>query len=206
MLIGNSLPEYIFIRLAVPALRLIAPCAVVSCILIPVFRPRLLSQHKALWPLAGWAIAESAFFVGVYVPLRLYLQRPVVHPSPPTKPQRRTLYARIMENLPDPEYYLSRWFMNAPLGDIKRENLKEFYAWSLLNKRYSEVSRDEESELDSYVDQLEEKLDQPFKPGRGPAKSLRTTFDPVPMQHRPLLWYFVRIALFSPSCNHPSNP
>lgn len=203
MLIGNSLPEYIFIRIAVPVFRLITPCAILSCIVVPVFRPKLLSQHQALWPVAVWFSAESLFFVGVYLPLRCYLQQPVEHPPPPTKEERQRLYDRVVENLPDPASYLSQWFLNAPLGDIKRENVKEFYAWSFLNKPYSRASSGEEEELDAYVDRLEEKLECRLEPGRGPAKALRTTFDPVPMQHRPLVWYLVRNRFIA---SIPRNP
>jgi hypothetical protein len=193
MLIGNSVPEYVFIRIAVPLFRLITPCAILSCIYVPIFRPRLLAQHKALWPVAVWFSMETLFFTGVYVPLRLWLQRPVTHPSPPPASEREQMYGRILKNLPDPEYYLSRWFMNAPLADIRRDNVKEFYAWSLLNKRYQNVTNGEEDELERYVSQLDEKLISPLRPGRGPAEALRTTFDPVPMQHRPLVWYLVRM-------------
>jgi hypothetical protein len=194
MLIGNSLPELIFIRVAVPALRLIAPAAVIAIPFVLIIRPRLLEQHKWLWPVGIWALSEATFFLGVYLPLRRVLQRSAKHPEPPSQPERRALIQKCFANLPDPEYYVSRWFMDAPPQDIKRGNVKEFLAWSLMNKQYSEANDDDEAELDEYTDELERVLDRPFQAGRGKAKSLRTTLDPVPMQHRPLIWYAVSIA------------
>ncbi|KAK5164395.1 uncharacterized protein LTR77_010091 [Saxophila tyrrhenica] len=191
MLIGKSLPEYLLIRTAIPALRLIAPLAIVACPVILIARPQAVTQHRWLWAVGVWLIAEAGFFWAVYVPRRLALQKPVTHPAPPSKEKREELVERSHSALSDPEHYLSKWFLNAPLTEIKRENVKEFYAWSFMNKRYEDVSPDEDAELDGYIDQLERKMGRSLGGGKGSAKPLRTTVDPVPMQHRPLVWYLI---------------
>lgn len=190
MLVGNSLPEYIFTRVAILTLRLVAPVATTACV-ITAAQPQIIAQHRGLWPLYLWFLAEAAFFWTVFLPLRFVLQEPATHPTPLSKADRRDLFEKSLSHLSDPEQYLSKWFLRAPLDHIKRENVKEFYAWSFLNKPYEDVTDEEENELDDYVDRLEHRLERPVKPGRGRAKPLRTTLDPVPMQHRPLLWYLV---------------
>jgi hypothetical protein len=191
MLIGNSFPELIFIRIAIPVLRLIAPLATIATPALFVTRHHSLQRHRWLWPVGIWLAGEAVFFWGVYLPLRLGLQKAAEHPVPPPKEERERLMQKVCAHLPEPEHYLSKWFMDAPPEEIKRENVKEFYAWSSLNKRYEDVDHEEDIELDLYTNELEQKLDRSFDPGRGKAKSLRTTLDPVPMQHRPLVWYLI---------------
>lgn len=47
--------------------------------------------------------------------------------------------------------------------------------------------------MEGYVCRLQQKLGVTFESGRNPeVKSVRLTLDPVPMEHRPLVWYGVR--------------
>jgi pimeloyl-ACP methyl ester carboxylesterase len=59
----------------------------------------------------------------------------------------------------------------------KRENPEEF--------------REEDEELESYVDAIETLLGRKLEPGKGSAKSMRLTVDAVNMSHRPVLWYAI---------------
>ena len=60
-----------------------------------------------------------------------------------------------------------------------------------MNKKYEDIDAEEDSELEHYVDELEEQSHREILPGRGEARSLRGTIESVYMQHRPLLWYMV---------------
>lgn len=191
MLVGNSRPEYIVTRLAIWGLRFVAPASIAYSALVFLQLGQGLLQTRWLAPLHIWMFSEASFYLVVYLPFRAYLQRPAVHPPPVGRPERQNLLDRIKDNVADPELYLSEWFMNAKIEDIKRENLKEFFAWSFMNESPQSISDDEDAELDDYVDQLERRFGWRFESGKGSAKSLRGTFDPVPMQHRPLLWYGV---------------
>lgn len=191
MLVGNSLPEYVFTRLAIWGLRIVAPASIAYSAIIFLQPGHGLLHTKSLAPLHVWMLGEAAFFLGVYLPWKAHLQHPAVHPPPPSRPERAELFQRVTENLSGPELYLSKWFMNAKIEDIKRDNLKEFFAWSLMNARYETIDEDEDAELEEYIDQLERSFGRRFENGRGSAKSLRGTLDAVPMQHRPLLWYGV---------------
>ena len=191
MLVGNSKPEYVFTRLAVWGLRFVAPASIAYSALVFLQPGHELLQSAWLAPVHIWMFGEAVFYLGVYLPWRTYLQRPALHPPPPSKEERQILFERVKDNVSEPETYLSKWFMNAKIEDIKRENLKEFFAWSLMNGQLESIDDDEEAELDGYIDKLEQKFGRPFENGRGSARSLRGTMDPVPMQHRPLLWYGV---------------
>lgn len=96
-----------------------------------------------------------------------------------------------MDSVSDPEHYLSMWFKGAPSSDIRRENVKEFFCWSFLNKGNYGLLDD--SELEDYADQLERILGRELPPGRGSATSLRLTLDRVQMLPRPLVWYLVSL-------------
>ena len=145
-------------------------------------------------------VSEASFFLAVYLPLKSWLQKPAAHPQPPSEPARRVLMQRCFENITDPNLFLSKWFLDAPPSEIKQENVKEFFAWSSMNKKYEDISEAEDAELDIYAHELEGKLSRRFPPGRGKACSLRGTLDDVPMQHRPLAWYFIIGAMDCTTC------
>lgn len=191
MLVGKSLPEYVFIRIAIGAIRLITPLSVLYCFVFPLVRPRWLAHHRLLWLTLIWPAAEASFFLVVYLPLRVWLQQPAALPPTPPKDQRHVLFQRCINTITDPVLFLRQWFLDAPLVTIKRENVKEFWAWTLMTRKYGDYNNEESVELDTYVDALEEILVRSLEPGYGAARCLRGTLDPVPMQHRPLVWYGV---------------
>lgn len=99
-----------------------------------------------------------------------------------------------MANVSDPEAYLRGWFLGSPLDDIGRENLRQFLLWgffdmgeadALLSPHGEAISE----ELDEYVTVVEERLERPLRPGRGPAQSLRLTLDRIETAYRSLTWY-----------------
>lgn len=69
-MIDNDLPSYIFIRLSIAGVRLITPLSIGS-LLSSVYCGRLVLPL----PLTLYAICESAFYLGVYLPRSWRLQR-----------------------------------------------------------------------------------------------------------------------------------
>jgi hypothetical protein len=69
-MIGNSWPEYVFIRFSIIALRLIAPLSIIYL---------AASYHAAafLWSpfLGAYVLLEAAFYLFVYLPRSFYLQQ-----------------------------------------------------------------------------------------------------------------------------------
>jgi hypothetical protein len=182
-MIGTSIPEYVFIRICITALRAITPLSILYCVALP-FLPRRLPLIASAWP-----IAETAFYFLFYLPRRWILQRPAVHPLPLPLEERKELFNRCVNHIPDSKRYLVKWFKDAPLSEIKRENVKEFYRWAFLNTGVYDPM--DEEELEEYVEKFEETHGRKLDPGFGNAISLRLTLDPVDMVHRSLAWYMV---------------
>jgi hypothetical protein len=194
-MIGTSTLEYVFIRICITGLRAITPLSILYCVALP-FLP-----HRPPLIVSAWPIAETAFYFLVYLPRRWILQRPAVHPLPLPLAERKELFDRCVKHIPDPKRYLVKWFKDAPLSEIKRENVKEFYRWAFLNTGvYDPI---DEEELEEYVDKFEETHGWKLEPGFGNAHCLRLTLDQVDMVHRSLAWYMVNPFPFLCSTSYP---
>ncbi|CZT44556.1 uncharacterized protein RSE6_04742 [Rhynchosporium secalis] len=188
-MIGTSRTEYIFIKFCILVLHYLAPICLAYCALIVAlygFKTAITSPVPLL--IESVAVAESLFFLFVYLPYRYHLQSEAVHPPAPTRNERRELFAQCNDNIADPEAYLSKWFLGADLKDIKRENVKEFLLWAFFNR--GGPPGDDEEELEEYVDAMEVLVGKTIEAGRGKAQCLRLTLDRVDMLHRSLVWYF----------------
>lgn len=183
---GPSTSEYIFIRACIIFLHWITPLSIALCAIIFVFKPNGLTLPLIV---KAWLVLETIFYFVVYFPLRHHLQKPATHPELILREKRRVQFIRCMEDIPDPERYLSKWFMDSPSSEIKRENVKEFLRWAFLST--GEVNEADEDEVEEYTVATEEQLGRKFEPGRGQAKCLRLTLDKVTMTHRSLFWYLV---------------
>jgi hypothetical protein len=126
---GTSLWDYIFIRASIFLLHIIAPLSVAYSLV------SLLARLPFQFPrvLQAWLSLEALFYLVVYLPLNKYLQRAAKHPVPPCRADRRKLFLKCHNNIPDPAQYLRKWFRNAPVSEIKRDNVKDFFRWAFLN-------------------------------------------------------------------------
>ena len=185
-MIDHSPARYIFIRICIFLLHYFAPLLIVGLILTLIIDH---DAHRLTLILEILSIAEAIFYVLVYIPKYRLFQRPAKHLPIQPKEERQKLFQKCCDNINDPEAYLSKWFLNAPLSSIRRDNVKEFFCWALFNK--AAWGPDDEEELDGYVDRVEELVGSKIQPGRGRAKPLKLTLDPLPILHRPLLWYTV---------------
>ena len=186
-MINNSTAEYVFIRACIFFLHHIVPLSIVYCVILIVIRPA--KYRIPILSLELWLAAEVVFYLGIYLPRRYFLQRSAIHPACPSLHERQELFDRCHETILDPEEYLTKWFKMAPSTEIKRENVKEFFAWAFMNQ--ATWSPEEDNELEDYVGHLEEVLGKKIEPGRGSAVPLRLTLDKVHMLHRSLTWYLV---------------
>ncbi|PVI00813.1 hypothetical protein DM02DRAFT_614075 [Periconia macrospinosa] len=213
-MIDHSIPRYIFIRICILALRIITPLSIFFCSLSIADPPR----NGFTKFLLAWSIIETAFWLLVFLPRKRALQASANHPPLIEREERKALFWRCWDQIPNPEWYLNRWFPGAKVWEIRRDNVAEFYRWALLNKgdepiektesvvvnpgtdeetsdgvRELEVlkKQEEREELDEYVDGLQTLLGRRLEPGKGNAQSLRLTTDKVNMLHRPFLWYMI---------------
>ena len=185
-MIGNSAWDYIFIRSCIFFLHSIAPLSILYCAVVLAIRP---ATYRIPLFLEAWLIAETLFYILVYLPRNYALQHAATHPSPASREQRRELFELCHESVSDPERYLSMWFKGAATYEIRRDNVKEFFCWAFLNK--AEYGPEDDEELEEYVDKLEGLLGRKIEQGRGTAAPLRLTLDKVDMLHRSLIWYLV---------------
>lgn len=191
-MIGTSTTEYYFIRICILGLHYLAPLCLVYCVFVTgLYGLKTAVTSPIPLVVESLAIAETLFFLFVYIPYRYYLQRDAIHPPAPTREERRELFRLCDENISDPEAYLQKWFLGADPKEIKRENFKEFLLWAFFNRGGPPGEDDEE--LEEYVVATEELLGRPLEEGRGNAVCLRLTLDRVEMLHRSLTWYFVKL-------------
>ena len=184
-MVGTSVWDYIFIRTCILCLHLVAPLSILYSLASPFVR---LSFHIPR-ALKAWLALEAVFYLVVYLPRKAYLQTAAVHPTAPCRDDRRKLFWRCRNNIPDPDRYLTKWFRDAPEAEIKRENVKDFFRWAFLNTGEPGPAYDEE--LEEYAGEMENLLGRKLESGRGNAKCLRLTLDKVEMLHRSLTWYLV---------------
>lgn len=188
-MIGTSRLEYYFIRLCILGLHYIAPICILYCVLlVSVYGVKATTYRFPLLVEAG-AIAETLFYLLIYVPYRRHLQREALHPPAPSREERRELFQLCNDNIADPEAYLRKWFLGAELREIKRENLKDFLLWAFFNR--GGPPGDDDEELEEYVSLMEKLLGRPILEGRGTAQALRLTIDKIDMLHRSIIWYWV---------------
>ena len=185
-MIGTSTRAYLFIRACIIFLQWIIPLSALYCVSILILRPQ---KYQLPLIIEVWAVAETLFYLLVFIPRYYVLQRAAIHPPSASRQKRRELFNLCHRTAKDHEHYLSKWFKNAPLSEIKRDNLKEFYCWAFLNKGAYGPLDDEE--LEEYVDRFETISGRKLEQGRGAAVPLRLTIDWVNMLHRPLVWYIV---------------
>ena len=185
-MLGRSLPELIFIRICIAALLYLPAYSILYFLSLPTFYPK---QYRLPLSLETWLALEILFYLLVYLPQERALQCSAVHPTTYSFEDRQRLFRRCAETITDPEAYLMKWFNMAPMSDIKRENIKDFFAWAFLNK--ADWTTDEDAELERYADGMERLLGREVEKGRGTAVPLRLTLDGIHMMHRPLLWYLV---------------
>ncbi|KAF2638704.1 hypothetical protein P280DRAFT_404281 [Massarina eburnea CBS 473.64] len=207
-MIDHTIPNLLFIRGCTLGLRIITPLSIFYCSLSIADPP-----HNSFTRfLLSWSIIETSFWLLVFVPRKRALQASANHPPPLDREERKALFWRCWDQIPNPEWYVSRWFLGARPGEVRRENVAEFFRWAVLNKGDAVVKkegaerdangevregedadallkREEEEELNEYVDGIQTLLGRTLEPGKGPAKSLRLTIDEVKMLHRPVVWY-----------------
>ncbi|PSR88792.1 hypothetical protein BD289DRAFT_366703 [Coniella lustricola] len=136
-------------------------------------------------------LLELAYYLLLLRPFEVRLSGPAAHP-PHTRAERERLFQRCIENIPDPERYLSLWTLGADSTDIHHDNVREFLLWAFFDRQHDDPSDTAlQQELDSYMARTERLLDRPLAPGRGSAIPIRLTFDKVPTRFRSIIWYII---------------
>lgn len=199
-MLDNTVPKYIAIRAVILGFRLVTPFSI-FWLSFSIAEPPDTAFRRFL---LTWSLIETLFWLLVYLPRKRSLQASAQHPPAPDAAERKALFWKCWDKIPHPEYYISRWFLGARPGEVRRENIREFFAWGLLYRgseteqervvrvqAHPDESKAQEEELDEYANGIQTLLGRRLEPGWGSAKSLRLTVDEVRMSHRPVLWYII---------------
>ena len=188
-MLNANFHSLVFIRITISCLQCIGPgCLALT---IAVLTTRCFSNIPiSTWlgpGLQAYAAAEAAFYL-FFLWYRHYLQRDAAHPALHTAEDRKAFFKQVRASINDPERFLSGWFRGASLDDVRRENMREFLDWAFWEGR---ATADDEEEMEDYLQEVEGLLGRKLKTGKGSAKSLRLTVDPIQMECKSLLWYWV---------------
>jgi pimeloyl-ACP methyl ester carboxylesterase len=144
--------------------------------------------------LEAWLLAESLFYLFVYLPMSYAVHGPAMKVDCNDRKQRCSLFNKCIATITDPVRYVSLWHRGAPIESIGRENVKEWICWAFMDKDTGGF--DEDEELEEYVDALENLLPDgmKFRLGKTPGvQTLRFSLDPVNISHKPLLFYVLGV-------------
>lgn len=194
-MIGNSPPEWALIQVSVIIFRFtplfyLLPLLALSA--HSVYSPSAPPHHTSKAILTSLLLAEALFYVLLYRPqLRRAATTEAAYPKALIKAERQALFRQCVAHAHDPALYLRGWFLNAPLDDIRRDNVREFLLWAFFETHEEAAAAAHAAELDGYVATLEDRIGRRFAPGRGTARSLRLTLEPVTTAYRSLAWYMV---------------
>lgn len=200
-MLEDTIANYVAIRAVILGFRMVTPFSIFWVSFSIAELPHTAFQRFLL----AWSLIETLFWLLIYLPRKRTLQASAQHPPAPSAAERKALFWKCWDKIPHPEYYLRKWYLGARPGQVRRENIREFFAWGLMNRgseteeertmrtqAHPEDTKAQEEELNEYADAIQTLLGRRLEPGWGSAKSLRLTIDKVNMSHRPVLWYLVR--------------
>ncbi|KAI0198564.1 hypothetical protein F4808DRAFT_256584 [Astrocystis sublimbata] len=190
-MIGTSVPEYIAIRLAIFGLRYTSPLCLATLLALTALKGTAGISSWTGKALAGYCVVDALFAIFVYQPYNHRLEQAAEHPPLPPPAERRELFSRCLDNVPNVAVYLQTWFLKADVSDIRRENVWEFISWAFFDRHPGNETVEEHEELDEYVAMIERRVGYQFQPGKGRAESLRVTLDKIKMNYRSVLWYVI---------------
>lgn len=199
-MLDNTIVNWVAIRVVILGIRIVTPLSI-FWVSFSIAEPPHTAFRRFLFT---WSLIETLFWLLVYLPRKRILQASARHPPAPSASERKALFWKCWDKIPNPEHYISKWYLDASPGQVCRENVREFFAWGLMyhgsevqeeRNMHAQAHPDEykaqEEELDEYADAIQTLLGRRLEPGWGSAKSLRLTIDRVMMLHRPVVWYLV---------------
>ncbi|KAI0184228.1 hypothetical protein EV127DRAFT_242908 [Xylaria flabelliformis] len=190
-MIGTSLPQYIFIRISILCLQYTTPICLVLLLALIALKGTEEISSWASKVVIGYGILDALYALFIYYPYNRRLKQAAKHPPALSPAERRKLFIRCHNNIPDIASYLRKWFLNAPQSDIRKDNVREFISWAFFDKDLGTETAAELEELDEYLAVIEHRIGYQLRPGRGKAESLRLTLDNIEVRYRSVVWYFM---------------
>ncbi|RKP12242.1 hypothetical protein BJ684DRAFT_11785 [Piptocephalis cylindrospora] len=114
----------------------------------------------------------------------------LLRPPDVTRASRARLLDHCLDNMIDPMYMLSGWFLGAPPASICRGNVEEWLAWALFFVDPIHLTLREEQELTGYIDHFETLVGRSLPPGKNQdIRCIRLSLQPFRVIPRPLAYY-----------------
>lgn len=209
MIVNNSWPEYLGIRLVILLMRDLGLLCLGYFFIVLALGGVIAAAHPVSITIEALGAIEILFYVSFFLPYCFFLQshRPY-KPIPLNREERAKLFYRGVSLIPDAEQFIRKWSNNAHLEDIRVDNVKDWLLWALFETEdIREIGLDTHDELAEYIEHVRRHLGLDLKPGRGPAETLRLSFDPIYMEHRSLVYYLVSPrALLAPGSSGRPQP
>jgi pimeloyl-ACP methyl ester carboxylesterase len=190
-MLPSSRGTLVFSRVFIWLFRAVAPLSITYWLFVTF---GLFPSKRLPTALEAWLLAESLFYLFVYLPMSYAVHGPGMKVDCNDRKQRCSLFNKCIATITDPVRYVSLWHRGAPIESIGRENVKEWICWAFMDKDTGGF--DEDEELEEYVDALENLLPDgmKFRPGKTPGvQTLRFSLDPVNISHKPLLFYVLGV-------------
>lgn len=188
-MIGTSVYQLIFIRTCIFLLQygtllvLLALAFLVLCY-----------GRAALSPLFGkialvYCLLDLLYATFVYLPYSVRLKQEAQHPPGMTPAERRALFLRCIDHVPDLDRYIRLWFLGSDQADIRRENVHDFLLWAFFDCAPGHQTEADDAQVDEFIQTMEIRGGRKFVEGRGQAQSLRLTLDAIEIRYRSFVWF-----------------
>lgn len=122
-MLPSSRGTLIFSRIFAWYFQSIAPLSIGYCIVVTF---NLLPFQRLPTALEAWLLAESLFFLAVYLPMSHAVHGVALKVDASTRSQRRDLFNKCISTITNPVRYVSLWHRGAPIESIRRDNVKEW--------------------------------------------------------------------------------
>ncbi|ETS73156.1 hypothetical protein PFICI_15101 [Pestalotiopsis fici W106-1] len=190
-MIGTSLYQFVFIRACIFALHYTSPLLLLALgiQLVAIGRSALSWRINQLF--IAYCIVDLLYAVLIWWPYNKRLKDEARHPPPLSSADRRALFLKCADHIPDLERYLRLWFLGADSLDIKRDNVHDFVLWAFFDTVPERASQQDVFEAEELVDLLEDRLGRKLDAGRGKARGLCLTIDAIETRYRSFIWYII---------------
>ncbi|KAI1264854.1 hypothetical protein F5Y18DRAFT_436281 [Xylariaceae sp. FL1019] len=190
-MIGTSFPEYCFIRCCIFVLQYTTPICLTYLLVSLACNGASALSYTTNKLLIGYSVLDALYAAFIFYPYSYRLKQAAKHPPTIPYSERKAIFNRCQDNIPDFTLYLRKWFLGATIDDIGRENVRDFISWAFFDRWPEQQTSAENEETDKYIDEIEQRIEHSLKPGRGNANSLRLTFEDVGVRYRSVVWYFM---------------
>lgn len=190
-MMGDSLHEYISIRLAIVILQYTTPICVACLALSAIIGGLPVLSHPVSGVVIVYSLLDLLYTICIWMPYNRRLRDETKYPPPLTPKERSALFHKTLEHIPDLQRYLHLWFLGADEHDIRRDKVRDFILWAFFDATPDQISDEEGAEVEGYINVLERRLGRKRKLGKGKAEILRLTIDAVETRYRSLLWFTI---------------